>query len=58
MEGTRDSPCACATRLERHGSVWVSKLHGKPTTGGLRVRRIVSKSAPQGKSFLVLCSWA
>jgi hypothetical protein len=32
-------------------------LHGKPTTGGLRVRRIVSKSVPQGKSFLVVCSW-
>ena len=51
MDGARDSPCACATRLKGPGAVEVSKLHGKPTTGGLCVRRSVSGKRWNGKGF-------
>jgi hypothetical protein len=51
MDGARDSPCACAARLKGPWAVEVSKLHGKPTTGGLRVRRSVPGKRRYRKSF-------
>ena len=57
-DGTRDPPHAWATRLERHEAVWVSKQHGKPTTGGHRVRKSVSKFGAIWKTNSFGGSWA
>jgi len=47
----RNSPEACATGLDGQRAVDVSQQHGKPTTGGLRVRRSVPGDWLEGKIF-------
>lgn len=55
--GTRDSPAACAARLGGQRAAWVSQQHGKPTTGGHRVRRIVVGERADRKIISCGISW-
>lgn len=56
FEWTRDSPRAQALRLERRSAVEGSQHNGKPTTGGLRVRKIVPEGLAERKSFSPMVS--